>query len=105
MSCTTCEIHIGDIGTIFEVTMKDCDATIDISTATLKEIIFKRPDVAASAYTAEFSTDGTDGKIKYVTVADDLDVEGTWKVQAKITMPTGTWKSDVSSFRVYENLL
>ena len=38
MACSVEEIHIDNIGTIFEVTLKDCDEIVDISIATIKQI-------------------------------------------------------------------
>jgi hypothetical protein len=98
------EIHLGDIGTVFEITLKDCDTPVNVSTATTKQIIFQKPDKTNLTKTATFSTDGSDGKIRYVTVASDLSVKGTWKIQAKVVMPSGTWSSNIETFKVYENL-
>ena len=54
--------------------------------------------------TAVLTNTGVDGKMQYTTVADDLDIEGKWKIQGKVVLPTGTWRSDISSFKVYANL-
>lgn len=104
MACSIYEIHLGDIGTAFEVTLMDCDVVVDISSASSIEIIFKKPDKSVVTQTAVFQTDGTDGIIQYITVLGDLDQIGTWYLQAKVTLPTGTWSSDTSKFKVYKNL-
>jgi len=98
------EIHLGDIGTIFEIELKDCLTVLNISAATVKQIIFQKPTGVSVTKTAIFSTDGVDGKIRYVTVSGDLDVVGTWKIQAKVVLPTGTWSSNIDKFKVYSNL-
>jgi hypothetical protein len=98
------EIHIGDIGTVFEVELKDCLTIVNISSATVKQIIFQKPTGEVLTKTAIFSTDGTDGKLRYITVANDLDLAGTWKIQAKVVLPSGTWSSNVDKFKVYSNL-
>lgn len=103
------EIHQGDIGTVFELTLYDDTVIVDVSTATTKEVIFQKPTVngvagAVVTKTAQFKTDGTDGIIQYTTILDDLDTVGNWKVQAKVTLPSGTWRSDISKFRVHKNL-
>ena len=58
------EIHVGDIGTIFEITLMDDVAIVDVSTATLageKQFQFIKPDGSApAAVDASFTTDGTD---------------------------------------------
>ena len=46
----------------------------------------------------------TDGKAKYVIVADDLGTAGTWKIQGKVTFTTTIYHSDVHNFTVYKNL-
>lgn len=98
------EVHVGDIGTVFTVTVADSGTPVDISAATTIEIIFGKPyDNASVTKTAVFVTDGTDGKIKYTTVANDLNIAGPWEIQARITLPTGTWRSEVGEFTVHEN--
>ena len=101
-----CEIHLGDIGTTFRLTIVDCDdVAIDISSATVKNIIFKKPSGTSVTQDGVFYTDGTDGILEYVTIADDLDTAGeTWKIQAFVTLNTGTWSSDIGTFTVYDNL-
>jgi hypothetical protein len=98
------EIHIGDIGTVFEIELKDCLTVVNISSATVKQIIFQKPTGEVLTKTAIFSTDGTDGKLRYITVANDLDLAGTWKIQAKVVLSSGTWSSNVEKFKVYSNL-
>jgi hypothetical protein len=100
-----CEIHLNDIGTTFRLTILDCtDSFIDVSSALTKEIIFQKPDRTSVTKAALFFTDGSDGIIQYVTVADDLDMTGKWRIQAKVTLPTGTWSSNIEAFKVYPNL-
>lgn len=98
------EIRVGDIGTVFEVTLYDCDQIVDVSGATTKEIIFLKPDNTKVVKTAVFKTDGTDGIIQYVTIQDDLDQQDKWKLQGHVVLPTGEWHTDIVSFKVYTNL-
>lgn len=99
------EIRVGDIGTVFILTVKDQDdAVVDISGASTKQIIFREPDDTAVVKTAAFTTDGTDGKMQYTTVADDLDQVGEWQHQGKVVIGSGTWKTDIEKFKVYSNL-
>jgi len=110
MAACTDKIHVDDIGTLFIVTIydydeaTDTDVAIDISSATTKEIHFMDPGGNVTAKTASFTTDGTDGKIQYATILDDLDEEGWWKIQAFIIMPSGEWHTNIDKFRVYPNL-
>lgn len=98
------EIHVGDVGTVFTVTIMDGAAIVNISTATVKQILYKKPDGTVLTKTADFSTNGSDGKIKYVTVVGDLDAAGTWSIQGYVEMPAGKWHSDISQFEVFKNL-
>jgi len=98
------EIRKGDIGTVFTITVMDGSAAVDISTATTKNIVFKKPDKTILPKAGSFVTDGTDGKISYTTVSGDLSKAGEWCVQGAIVMPAGTWKTDIDHFTVYANL-
>ena len=44
------------------------------------------------------------GKIKYTTVDGDLNEVGTWRMQAVVNFPTSSFRSNVKTFKVYENL-
>ena len=98
------EIHLGDIGTVFTVTLKDSDDIINISSATTKLFIFKRPGGTTLTRTAVLVTDGTDGKEKYVIIAGDLDEVGKWQIQPYTVFPNWTGRSDIGTFIVHPNL-
>lgn len=101
----TAEIHKGDIGTKFLITITDNGVAIDVSAATTKEIHLKSPGGVLSTKTALFNTDGTDGKIYWTTTASsDLDEVGTWQIQAHLIIGTGNWHTSSSDFQVNENL-
>lgn len=100
------EIHEGDVGTAFKITVKDeDDVVIDISSATLKQIWFQKADGSVSTKTATLVTDGTDGQMQYITVDDDLDQTGKWKIQGYIEIGSSRKvHTDVSEFKVWANL-
>lgn len=98
------EIHEEDIGTIFEITVKENDSIVDISTATTKEFHFKKPSGEILSKPADFVTNGTDGKLKYSTIANDLDENGKWLIQVYLVLSSGTWSSDIINFMVYKNI-
>ena len=99
------EIHIGDIGTIFEVTLFDGEIIVDIGLASAMEIIFEKPDKSIITNVAVLSGDGSDGKMQYIIVLNtELDLKGTWKIQGNLTLPSGRWSTDIDKFKVYENL-
>ena len=93
-------IKVGDIGTVFRVTLNDANGVLDISGATVKELKFKRPDNSTLVKTASFTTDGTDGKLQYASIAGDLSIAGDWKMEAFVTLPSGSWTSDCIQFIV-----
>ena len=102
MSCGT---HINNIGTDFQVTITDCNGSaLDISDATTKNIIFKKPSGTVLTKTALFVNDGSDGLLRYISVSGDINELGTWKIQADVTTPDGVWRSNFESFKVYRNL-
>lgn len=98
------EIRVGDVGTVFSLTISDGSAAVDISSATTKQILFQKPDGTKLTKDANFATDGSDGIITYAAIAGDLDSAGYWQIQAYIVMPAGTWKSDINRFLVHSNL-
>lgn len=99
------EIHVGDIGTVFEFTVKDGAVAVDISTATTKEVKLDKPDNTTVTKAVTFKTTGVDGVVRWASaLATDLDQAGEWVAQVHIVMPTGEWRSDWYTFRVYPNL-
>ncbi len=98
------EVHVSDVGTVIELTFKDAASVVDISGATTKEVWLSDPSGNTAKKAGTFVTDGTDGKLKYTTVALDIDEAGTWKVQGYIVSAGGTWHSDVKDLEVYANI-
>ncbi len=98
------EVHVGDIGTVFEVTIKDNTSVVDISSATTMQIIFRKPDGSRLEKTATLTNSGVDGKMEYTSVSGDLDRHGSWKLQGRVVMSGGAWRSSVGNFDVYPNL-
>lgn len=101
-----CKIHIEDIGTIFQVEIVDCaGVAIDIQSATVKQIKFKKPNGITVTHDAVFASGGTDGLLNYTVIAGDLDIVGEgWQIQGFVTLPTGEWHSDEGAFTVWEHL-
>lgn len=107
------EIFIGDTGTSFQFVVYTCDETdpdnhvenlVDVSLASTMVITFLKPiDSSTLVVTnpeVQFLTDGTDSIIHYVTVESDLDQEGYWIAQLKVTMPDGSWYTSKINFDV-----
>lgn len=98
------EIHVDDVGTAFTLTIKDGDSAVNISTATTKKIIIKKPSGTKLTYNTAFVSDGSDGKMVYSAAAGDLDEAGTYKLQSYVIISDGTFYTDITSFKVYRNL-
>lgn len=103
------QAHVNDIGTLFRVTVYDITNTgaktiANISNATDLKFIFRKPDATTFQRSASFTTDGSDGEIQYYTVDGDLDQDGTWTLQAYVSTSSGSWRTDIANFKVYENL-
>jgi len=101
------EIHKDDIGTQFQLTVyTDTNGTIlDISYATIIQIIFEKPDGTLITQDASFLTDGTDGILVYTSVSGDLNQVGKWKIQARLSDGgANDTKTDIVRFNVHENL-
>lgn len=84
------KVYVGDSGT--EIIL-DCGT--DISDATVREIVARKPTGQVVTWTAVAS--GTNG-IKYTLQAGDLNQAGVWTLQAKVTTPT--WSGRGGSFEL-----
>ena len=109
MAATTKSFRIGDVGSKLGLTVIDCDtsAAIDLSTATLIEIVYRKPSGTLVRVTASFADfggatgDGTDGKIMYVTPNSSFfDETGYWEYSAYVTFATGAYSTQPVQFHV-----
>lgn len=99
------EIHVGDKGTRFSVTLYDGTTAVDISDSTARTLEFRRPDGTIFTASATMSGTGSGGSMYYdLPTTTTLDQDGTWKVQAVVDYPTSRFHSDIYAFIVYPNL-
>ena len=99
------DIHVGDIGTVFILTIQDGAQVVDISSASTMQIIMTNPSQSKTTHTASHTTDGTDGKMEYeTTAANVLDEAGQWQWQGRVVLPTGDWRTNILTFTVLANL-
>lgn len=107
------EIHVGDVGTVFEATIRtrEPDGTtplLDLTSNAGLTWVFKTKGhriVRAGTVTSP----GTSGTVKYVGVTADWIKEGIYRaqVQVQIVAPDltpGIWKTDIGEFEVFPNL-
>lgn len=98
------QIHQNDIGNKLLLTVTDDGEVVDISSAISLSIFIKRPDSSILTRPGTLETDGTDGKMYYITVADDLNQAGNYKIQAYVTFTSGAYYTSISTFKVHCNL-
>lgn len=98
------EIHENDVGTKLLVTITDDGQVVDISSALALSIFIKKPDGTILSRSGTLETDGTDGKMYYITIAGDLDVAGNYKLQGQVVLLTGSYYTNTVQFKVHCNL-
>lgn len=97
-------IHIGDIGTIFRLTVKDQDEDIVNVASGTYSIDFKKPAGTIVTKNAYLYTDGSDGIIQYSAESGLLDTKGQWQLQGFVELPAGQWHTEIFDFTVKQNL-
>lgn len=99
------EVQESTIGVLIEYTVLDTDGdALDISGATTKKLVFKKPNGVVITKDAEYVTDGADGKLQYASITGDLAPYGTWQVQAYIVRSGLDGRTETGSFSVLKNL-
>ena len=101
------EIHQNDIGTRFLITVKDDGNIVNISgvgASTVHQLNFRKPSDTVINRNATLQDVGISGVMFYDTVAGDLDEAGIYKMQAKVVTPSGTYFTDVHTFKVHSNI-
>lgn len=77
----------------------------DVSTATLRKFVFRKPGVATPIErTATLVNTGSNGKVQYVWAAGELDKVGIWKYQLYVTFSDKLLHSQAGTFTVEDIL-
>ncbi len=100
------EIHVDDVGTRFLLTVKDSGVVVNLAPATLLQVNFRKPDDTVVNKTASTLVDGSiiSGVMYYDSLAGDLDQAGHYKLQGKVSLTSGTYYTDIHTFKVHCNL-
>tara|TARA_Y100001938_G_C7999210_1_gene383750 strand:+ start:702 stop:1016 length:315 start_codon:yes stop_codon:yes gene_type:complete len=101
------EIHQDDVGTRFLITVKDDGLPVNISGVSggsVHQISFRKPSDLVINRNATLKDYGISGVMFYDTVAGDLDEAGMYKLQAKVIIPSGTYFTDIHTFKVHSNI-
>ena len=88
------KVYTGDTGTQI---ILDCGQ--DVSAATVRSIEVLKPDGSTVTWSA--SASGTNS-IVFTTLAGSLDQAGSWKLQARVTLPSGQWRGETAYLEVAE---
>lgn len=95
------EVREYDIGVELLVTLTDGTSAMDVSTATTIQFRFAKPGGTEVTKTGTLKTDGSDGKVRYVSVEDDFDEQGIWRYQVRVILSGGQdLTSTVAKFKV-----
>ena len=86
-------IHVNNVGVEFRITLEQDDVVIDVSSATVTQIIFRKPSGEMLTYDVDFYTDGTDGILTYTSIDGDLDEGGNYRIQAYCELDTRSFYS------------
>lgn len=97
-------VQVGAIGLLIELELIDGYGALDISNATVKNILLEKPNNTVLTVSGSFVTDGKDGLLYYSTVSGDLDQDGVYNAQAYLEIPGFIGYSAPISFTVYPNL-
>jgi hypothetical protein len=87
------KVYLGDTGTLLVL-----DTLQSLAGATAVSIEARRPNgtTVSWAGTVVEST-----KVQHTSLAGTFDLAGDWKLQARVTLPTGTWAGEAVALRVY----
>lgn len=106
------EIHVND-NLFLQLTVLNQDGSVvNLAPATAMQITFQPPnslDTSASlnTFTRNLSllTDGTDGNVFYTFASGELSLAGYWKFQGVIQGISGTFYTDTTNFKVFDNII
>ncbi len=101
------QYQYGDVGSPVGLTVKRADGNVesDLGSASTMEIVFVPPSGTAKTETAVLVSDGTDGKMEYITEAGFLDEVGTWHYHGHIVIGSGDWLTNVKTLDVMPNAI
>lgn len=97
--------HVGDTGTILQKIVTDNGVVVDISSAIVKNLIIIDAAGVCSILAGSFETDGTDGILNFVSTLGTWTRRGIASEQVQLTMPSGSWSSDIFSRRIEDKLI
>lgn len=100
------EVQVDSFGWNIDLRVVDEQgAVIDISAGTTLEYMTKKPGSNGPVtMAASFVTDGTDGKLRHVVTAGEIDTIGMWQIQTHVVTSTAELYSAILFFEVKPNV-
>jgi len=99
------DIQRYDIGTVLRFTITENDVPTDVSGVISIILKLRKPRTReVISRTMSFTTDGTDGKVEYTTVENDLDERGTYSAQVFLEFSSGSWHTERVKIHVSDNV-
>lgn len=89
-------VYKGTTLTVFEFPLKE-----DIIGQTLVELLYTKPDDTIGTFTPT-SINEDPGWVYWKPGVNDLDQDGVWKFQPKITFPTGVVYGETKEYQIYD---
>lgn len=96
--------HVFDRGTVLLSTVYDGGNIVNLSSCSVLQFAFQKPDGTYYSASGVLYTDGSDGRLMYIFASGELNLGGTWSFQNYIVNPSGAWSTDQHSFKVSKNL-
>jgi len=90
------KIYVGDFGVFVDVS-----TGIDLTGATHYELSITKANGRKVIWPPTPVVPLSGGILRYTTVSGDLDVLGDYKLQAKVTFPSGYFIGETAIFHVY----
>lgn len=97
-------LKVGSTPKLIVVVMEGGTAK-NVSGASTKIIYLRKPNGVVLVRPADFTTNGSDGKIEYKCTVEDLDRPGKWRIQGYVELGTDVWPTDGEFFEVDANLV
>ncbi len=92
-------------GIVIELTVTEDGQPANLNIATRLDMVLRKPVTLTSiTRTGVVTTDGFDGKYRYVTTSADLDEGGLWEIQGDIAAGVFDGRTSVRTFAVRDNL-
>jgi len=89
------KIYVNDIGVVIEIDMGE-----SLNAATNLKLEVRKPDNTKVVWTPTVYGEGFN-YLRYITVANDLNLAGVWKIQPSLTLGSWSGLADTVSFEIF----